>query len=325
MRRFFKISGVVVLLLLAFIIINNNNWFSTRPAGEPTLLAHRGVAQRFSTEGLNAETCTAAQMLQPTHGFLENTIALMQASFDTGATIAEVDIHPTTDGQFAVFHDWTLDCRTNGSGVTREHAMPDLRQLDIGYGYTADGGKTFPFRGQGVGLMPTLDDVLTHFSNRSFVINVKSRDLSEGDKLAAYLAALSPERRASLVVYGGGSEVLDLVQARLPDIRIMSTRTLMDCLARYVALGWTGIMPGACKHTIMLVPINIAPWLWGWPDRFLDRMDSAGTQVFVAGPYFGGGFTTGIDTLDQLAQLPKGYSGGIWTNEIELIGPASKN
>ena len=31
----------------------------------------------------------------------------------------EIDVHPTTDGQFAVFHDWTLDCRTNGAGVTR--------------------------------------------------------------------------------------------------------------------------------------------------------------------------------------------------------------
>ncbi len=27
--------------------------------------------------------------------------------------------------------------------------MSELKTLDIGYGYTADGGKSFPFRGQG--------------------------------------------------------------------------------------------------------------------------------------------------------------------------------
>ena len=39
----------------------------------------------------------------------------------------------------------------------REASMSYLRTLDIGYGHTADGGKTFPFRGKGVGLMPSLD------------------------------------------------------------------------------------------------------------------------------------------------------------------------
>ena len=28
--------------------------------------------------------------------------------------------------------------------------MQQLKQLDVGYGYTADGGKTFPFRSKGV-------------------------------------------------------------------------------------------------------------------------------------------------------------------------------
>ena len=72
---------------------------------------------------------------------------------------------------------------------------------------------------------------------------------------------------------------------------------------------------------MMLVPINIAPWLWGWPDRFLNRMEDAGTEVFVLGPYRGGEFSTGIDTPEQLALLPHNYSGGIWTNEIEAIAP----
>ncbi|MGO7741194.1 hypothetical protein ACC733_38450, partial [Rhizobium johnstonii] len=60
-------------------------------------------------------------------------------------------------------------------GVTREHSMADMRKLDIGYGYNADGGKTFTFRGRGIGMMPTIAEVLSSFPDRRFLINVKSR------------------------------------------------------------------------------------------------------------------------------------------------------
>jgi glycerophosphoryl diester phosphodiesterase len=61
--------------------------------------------------------------------------------------------------------------------------------------------------------------------------------------------------------------------------------------------------------------------MWGWPDRFLNRMKAANSEVFVLGPYRGGGFSSGIDTSEQFARLPQSYSGGIWTNEIEAIAP----
>ena len=152
-------------------------------------------------------------MLPPAHEYLENTIGSMRAGFAAGADIVEIDVHPTTDGEFAVFHDWTLDCRTDGHGVTREHSMAYLKKLDIGYGYTADGGKTFPFRGKAIGLMPTLGEVLEAFPQKRFLINVKSRDPSEGEKLAAVLNKLPAERRAQIMVYGG-DEPVEIVRAR---------------------------------------------------------------------------------------------------------------
>jgi glycerophosphoryl diester phosphodiesterase len=262
-------------------------------------------------------------MVPPTHDYLENTIASMRAAFEAGADIVEIDVHPTTDGQFAVFHDWTLDCRTDGKGVTREHTMAELKRLDIGYGYTADGGRTFPFRGKGVGLMPSLDEVLTTFPDRRFNINVKSRDASEGVRLAAFLERLPPARRAQLIVYGGDEPVAE-VKRRLADVKTVSRGSLKACLIRYVGYGWTGIVPDACRGMAVLVPINIAPWLWGWPDRLLARMDTMGSSVFVLGPYHGGEFSTGIDTPEDIVRLPAGYAGGIWTNEIELVARALK-
>ena len=53
-------------------------------------------------------------------------------------------------------------------------------------------------------------------------------------------------------------------------------------------------------------------------------MQDANTQVFVIGPYHGGGFSTGIDNAERFGQLPLNYSGGIWTNEIETIADLVK-
>lgn len=318
MRKFLRGASITVIGLALFIFLNNTNLMTPADDGKPTLLAHRGMAQRYSPEGVTDETCTAARILPPRHGYLENTIASMKAAFDAGADMVEFDIHPTTDGAFAVFHDWTLDCMTNGTGVTREHSMAELKALDIGYGYTADGGKTFPFRGKGIGLMPTLDEVLATFPDRELMINVKSNDPKEGELLARVLEKLTPERRQAFIVYGGDRPVMEL-KKRLPDIRVFSRESLKACLYPYIAYGWTGLMPGACSNTALLVPINIAPWLWGWPNRFLERMDDAGTRVFALGPMREGDGTAGIDSEEELGQLPADYSDGIWTNDVGLI------
>src|SRR6185312_6058953 len=124
------------------VVLNASCWSSYRRRS--LLLAHRGIAQSLHAS-TDRDTCTA-NIDPPVHGLFENTIASMQAAYDAGADVVEFDIHPTTDGQFAVFHDWTLDCKTEGHGPTRDHSMAELEALDIGYGYTADGGKTFPFR-----------------------------------------------------------------------------------------------------------------------------------------------------------------------------------
>jgi glycerophosphoryl diester phosphodiesterase len=314
----FLLPGIALLAAAVFFL--NTNLFAPAMTGKPALLAHRGVAQTFTSEGIENDTCTATRIRTPEHRFLENTIASMRAAFDAGADIVEFDVHPTTDGQFAVFHDWTVDCRTDGRGVTREKALAELKALDIGYGYTADGGKTFPFRGQGVGLMPSLDEVLAAFPQKRFLVHIKSRDTNEGRMLATHLGALSDAQRAGLVVYGHDIPLMALRET-LPDTRTLARGRLMRCLIRYIGVGWSGYVPQDCRNGVLLVPANYAGVLWGWPNRFLDRMRSVGTEVFAIGPYTGGEFTTGIDQASDLKLLPEGYDGGIWTNRIQAIAP----
>jgi glycerophosphoryl diester phosphodiesterase len=313
-----KIAAIVVAAVLVVGWLANTSLLAGPPNDEPRLLAHRGMAQTFDLAGVESDTCTAQRIEQPEHQYLENTIPSMRAAFDAGADIVELDLQPTKDNRFAIFHDWTLDCRTNGKGVTREHTLAELRALDVGYGYTADNGKTFPFRGKGIGLMPSLDEVLATFPDHDLLLHVKSDDPAEGRLLADALGKLAPERRARLAVYGGDQPIAELGE-RLPDLRVMSKATMKDCLLPYIATGWSGYVPDACANTQLQIPDNIAPWLWGWPNRFLDRMKAHGTYVYLVRG--GNEFSDGFDTEADLEHLPDGYTGGIWTNRIDKVAP----
>ncbi|GLQ57362.1 glycerophosphodiester phosphodiesterase family protein [Devosia nitrariae] len=323
MKRFvLRAVGVLVLFAVA-VYVFNASWRIAR-AADPTvtLISHRGVHQTFDRDNLTGDTCTASRIYPPTHGYLENTIASMQAAFAAGADIVELDVHPTTDGRFAVMHDWTLDCRTDGTGETRSHDMADLKTLDIGYGYTADGGETYPFRGKYTGQLPELAEVFEALPDGRFLINFKSREMREGDMLAALVAA-NPDWRSNVWGAYGGDEPTYRAADLIDGLAVWSRRGLVDCLLQYEAIGWTGFMPQACRNTKVMVPLNVAPFLWGWPNLFIARLRDAGSEVILMGPYEAGDSgTAGIDTLDQLAQVPEDFSGYLWTNRIEVIGPA---
>ncbi|MEK3732969.1 MULTISPECIES: glycerophosphodiester phosphodiesterase family protein [Paenibacillus] len=312
---------LVGIMIAGFLFLNNTSIFTKSPDSEPLLLAHRGLGQTFPMEGIEADTCTAEWIFEPEHPYLENTIPSMKAAFEAGADIVELDIQMTKDQQFAVFHDASLDCRTEAAGAIKDYTMEELKQLDIGYGYTADGGKTYPFRGKGIGLMPSLDEVLRDIPEGEFLLHIKSNDPEEGALLAEFLRRLPAEQRSRLSVYGGDMPVYTL-KNELPTVRAMSKETLKSCLISYEGAGWTGYVPAVCRNTQLHIPEKYARLLWGWPDKFLSRMEKVNTRVILVGG--DGEWSEGYDTLEDLERLPDGYTGGIWTNRIDVIGPSYK-
>lgn len=314
---------LILVVLIAFIYINNTSLFTEPISDKPQLLAHRGLGQTFPMEGIENDTCTAERIYKPEHPYLENTIASMETAIQAGADMVELDVHETKDKQFAIFHDWTLDCRTNVTGVTKDYTMAELKNVDIGYGYTADNGKTYPFRGKGIGLMPSLTEVLAHFPTQELLIDVKSSDPKEGELLASYLIKLPKEQQSKLAVYGG-DEPIAALKEKMPNMRVMSKATMKSCLLPYIAVGWTGYIPKACENTQLHIPEKIGSWLWGWPNKFLHRMDGVNTRVIVVSGN-GSGFSSGFDTTEDLKRLPVDYSGWIWTNRIDKIAPVYKS
>ncbi|KAG1715127.1 (2S)-methylsuccinyl-CoA dehydrogenase [Nymphon striatum] len=155
-------NGLLVCWLCwsAALWLNNTSLFVSPPdTQQPELLSHRGVHQIYAGTDRTNNTCTANPVHPFQHDYIANTLRSMRAAFDHGATVVELDVHLTPDNVFAVYHDWTLDCQTDGTGVTHKQPFETLRALDLGYGYTSD-GTTYPLRGTGIGAMPSLTEVL---------------------------------------------------------------------------------------------------------------------------------------------------------------------
>lgn len=280
------------------------------PATAFELIAHRGVHQTFHPEGLTNETCTAERIDPPRHAFLENTLPSMQAAFDAGADMIEIDVHRTADGEVAVFHDWRVECRTEGEGETRRHTLAELQALDIGHGYTADGGRTYPFRGQGVGLLPSLREVLRAFPQQRFMLDQKDRSQATTDTLIAVLREEGALGRACL---SGTIEQNAAYREAVGEhaCTIPGRDGIKRCLFDYLKTGWTGTLPNSCSGQRLTLP----DWtsmhlLWGWPGTFIERVRASGGSVHI--------YTNDPARLPALRAL--GVD-GILTDRIELMSP----
>ncbi|MCC6456696.1 MAG: glycerophosphodiester phosphodiesterase [Caldilineaceae bacterium] len=310
LKRISIATGLLLLLLVAYLYFP----WPIPPAASFEVVAHRGVHQTFPLDNLTNETCTGKIIYPPSHAFLENTLPSMQEAFAQGATAVELDIHRTADNHLIVFHDWTVDCRTDGTGVTNEQTLAYLQSLDIAYGYTADDGKTFPLRGTGVGMMPTLEEVLNTFPGKHFVINNKDGGDETVELLADFLAERPAEDRARLSYWG---VEYALLHEKAPDVSpyLFTAADVKACLGDYLLrMLMTGALSAQCRQNIIAVPFAMLDSVPGWPNLILARAHQAGAKVYVID----------VDTPEQLEAVWELPLDGIQTNRIEIIGPLLK-
>jgi glycerophosphoryl diester phosphodiesterase len=102
----------------------------------------------------------------------ENTLHAFERAADMGVDVIETEIHSTTDNALVFIHDETVDRTTNGTGLVNSLSLKEIKELDAGYTWTADGGRTFPFRGKGI-TIPTLEEVFTALPNIRINIDMK--------------------------------------------------------------------------------------------------------------------------------------------------------
>jgi glycerophosphoryl diester phosphodiesterase len=322
--RIWRLALIACLGILGGLYLANASWLTAPARGTPRVVAQRGVAQRYrSAKAADEEGCTARMIRPPSHSYIDNTLPSIEAAIAAGADVVEIDVRYTGDRQFVLFHDDDLACRTDGSGRISEHSVPELQALDVGYGYTADDGTSFPLRGKGVGLMPTLAEALQKHPQQRFLLQIKDGGPDVAYSLVAYLEAHQLANWERLEFFGGTAP-LARIREIVPAARAWSAQAVRRCLTGYLETGWLGEVPRMCDDGMIIIPVDQAYLIWGWPNRFLGRMRTHRTQVMLIGRIdnLSTGQFSRLDTPEELAEIPAGFDGSIWTDQISVIGPA---
>lgn len=313
-----RLTNILLILVAAAAVAlsgMNASWIAARPAGALVLVAHRGIAQ--PGDGAAGGGCGAAHVRASEQQFIENTVFSMQNAVRFGADALMIDVRASGDGQAMVFRDADLACRTNGTGRVGERPLAYLKTLDVGYGYTPD-GRTYPLRGRGLGAMPTVEEVLRAVPRTRLVFALADPRAAE-----ALVAAFARAGVAIGGTHGFAGDAATLARLR----QLTHAGWLLDpaasgaCLAGYRRTGWLGLVPDSCRGITVILPRRGEWTLWGWPYRFMDRLQGAGASFFIAGDSRDGALT-GLDTTDQLDEVPRQYAGMLLIEDMNGVGRA---
>lgn len=105
----------------------------------------------------------------------ENTLASFAQALEDGADMLESDLHLSRDGAVVMIHDPDVSRTTNGAGAVSRMKLREVFALDAGYRFTPDGGKTFPYRDQGISV-PTLAQAFNAFAGAKFHLDLKDEN-----------------------------------------------------------------------------------------------------------------------------------------------------
>lgn len=303
-------NGQIAPLVLSLLILPAAAGSCQETGARFGILSHRGVhlSYRQGTYDL-ATGCEAAHIHPPTHDYIENTVRAIGAAFDFGATIVEIDMRRTADGALVVMHDSDLSCRTDGHGRIEDATLETLKSLDLGYGYTADDGVTYPLRGKGVGLFATLAEVFAAFPERSFLVDHKDGQRETADLFIALVRTL-PEEQRKRIFYWGPDDCYAAIRQATPVRRYLITRKqAMDWFLPYILTFGLSGFPKEAEGIVIAMPVQYLWIAWGWPGLFLERVHAAGAQFYLI-----------VDTQEDARRYAAAPVDGIITDYIEAVG-----
>ncbi|MBM4247687.1 MAG: glycerophosphodiester phosphodiesterase [Deltaproteobacteria bacterium] len=119
----------------------------------------------------------------------ENTLVSFARAIELGADMIECDLQLTADENVVIFHDWTLERTTNGSGIVRELGLDAIRRLDAG------SWRAERFAGERV---PTLDETLDRvLPSAQLNLELKCRGPRSDARALAEAAVAAVARRSA--------------------------------------------------------------------------------------------------------------------------------
>ena len=295
-KRILNIALAAVALVAAILCVM---WLRARPAtlhpyfapADFRVIAHRGG------RGLGPE----------------NTLAVFRLSLTAGADVLEMDVRTTADEHLVVLHDATVDRTTDGHGAVNTMPLIQLKKLDAGYHWTADAGRSFPFRNRGI-TVPTLPEVFATVADTPLIIELKEDSPTTSQSLCSELRAHN--RTASVLVASAHSGTLERFRRACP--RVATSAGPADAMRFYLLnrIGLTALY--SPTEQALLVPktfrgrevashmfveaahgrnLNVAVWTVN-EDKDMRRLIAAGVDGIIT------------DFPDRLADIVEETPGG---------------
>lgn len=209
----------LLLIAIALLALSLTSRPAQRPAvlaalgDQPLVIAHRG-----------------GRGLWP-----ENSLFAFERARALGVDMLEMDVQQSSDGELVVIHDDTLERTTDGAGPVAALTLEQLQALDAGYRWSADGGNSYPYRGQGIRI-PTLAEVLERFPDIAKSIEIKAADVGIEAQLCDALSAAG--QRDKVIVASFHERSLKLFRQRCPGVATSAGAASIRLL---VALDWLGL------------------------------------------------------------------------------------
>lgn len=172
---------------------------------------------------LPAAGASGAPILNGAHrgysaAYPENTLVAMDAAFDVGADLVEIDLQKTADGAVVILHDDTLDRTTDGTGLVADHTLAEIQALDAGSWLDP------AFAGEPV---PTLEQALATAMGRGPLLLDQKSGLRFGAEIASALAATGFPIDDLWVTAWEADQVAD-IRSHVPGATVLWTATSPD-------------------------------------------------------------------------------------------------
>jgi len=135
---------------------------------DPVVLAHRGDSARFP----------------------ENTMPAFKSAVEMKVDLIETDVHLSADGRVIIWHDDTLERMSGDPREISQMTWEEIQLVNAGSLFTADDGKTFPYRNKNIKPV-LLKDLLLEFPLMKFNVDLKDDNIRLAEKYCEILNDLN--------------------------------------------------------------------------------------------------------------------------------------
>ncbi|WP_018996523.1 glycerophosphodiester phosphodiesterase family protein [Hirschia maritima] len=132
----------------------------------------------------------AAHRGGPRRGYPENALETLQASYDNGARVFEIDVAESKDGVLFLLHDTSLDRTTEAEGVARELDWKELKKVRL-----KANGEITSFT------IPSLKDTLKWAKANNAILELDKKRSSKFEAIISEIRKADAEDNVVLITY----------------------------------------------------------------------------------------------------------------------------